>query len=331
MTASKLKNYWPSGDGYQGINYIFATPCDAVPITGKLKFELQFHTPESFAFKSKGHKLYEIYRAAKDPVAKAAAFNEQAAQARAVPVPEGVLDLPKPKSVTMPSERAMFAELALSRAMALQDRAAAAVGACVGKPADELITMLMPPSAIEKSLSRLVADADGDDTVIETLDSETAPLKEVVNRLPNVMTIVVLLPDQKNATYAKAAAAAAEAITKASGIQVLELANMWKGPLAAAQLPRWAFSKGVLLRCAMDGEDDGVAYTNDQTVQFTVALHTPASFQVAMMMRDVWAALDCGASLAARKAYAAKKQEAEAGLKVPEGAAGIGSSLLLHT
>ena len=67
--AEILKNYWPSSDNYQGINDSYAVPCAASP-SGKLLFELQFHTPESFAFKSDSHVLYETFRAARDPDAK---------------------------------------------------------------------------------------------------------------------------------------------------------------------------------------------------------------------------------------------------------------------
>lgn len=56
MTPAKLKNYWGEGDGYQGINDVFNAPCDLSP-TGKVKVEIQFHTPESFKHKMAVHGM----------------------------------------------------------------------------------------------------------------------------------------------------------------------------------------------------------------------------------------------------------------------------------
>lgn len=50
------KNYWPSGDAYDGYNTVLVNRA-----TGE-RFELQFHTPESLATKEKCHKFYERYR-----------------------------------------------------------------------------------------------------------------------------------------------------------------------------------------------------------------------------------------------------------------------------
>ena len=50
--------------------------------SGRLRFELQFHTPESWAFKSESHELYEIFRAEMDPEKRTDAWTRQAALAR---------------------------------------------------------------------------------------------------------------------------------------------------------------------------------------------------------------------------------------------------------
>jgi hypothetical protein len=49
------KNYWRSGDAYDGLNANFLTP------QGFL-IEVQFHTPSSLKMKDPSHKLYELYR-----------------------------------------------------------------------------------------------------------------------------------------------------------------------------------------------------------------------------------------------------------------------------
>ncbi len=51
---------------YHGINDVFAVPCEG-SATGSLKFEVQFHTPVSFAHKSKEHAMYSEFRSTLDP------------------------------------------------------------------------------------------------------------------------------------------------------------------------------------------------------------------------------------------------------------------------
>lgn len=55
-SLKKVKNTWKKGQSYKGINTTFQAPDGT-------KFEVQFHTPESFALKDgELHKLYEEYR-----------------------------------------------------------------------------------------------------------------------------------------------------------------------------------------------------------------------------------------------------------------------------
>jgi hypothetical protein len=57
-------NSWSDSPAiYQGTNITLMTP------EGR-KFELQFHTPESFAAKEKTHTHYEVYRTTDDPEVK---------------------------------------------------------------------------------------------------------------------------------------------------------------------------------------------------------------------------------------------------------------------
>jgi DNA polymerase III epsilon subunit-like protein len=55
----RIKNYWKSGDPYQGINVAVTHPDGT-------KFELQFHTPQSVVEKEKIHAHYEDYRTTTD-------------------------------------------------------------------------------------------------------------------------------------------------------------------------------------------------------------------------------------------------------------------------
>lgn len=52
----KARNYWrESGGGYRGVNTVFQDPSG-------VRFELQFHTPQSFRIKMSNHKIYEEAR-----------------------------------------------------------------------------------------------------------------------------------------------------------------------------------------------------------------------------------------------------------------------------
>ena len=51
----RVKNYWPSGDTYSGVNCVVRSP-------EGFHWELQFHTIGSLAAKNEGHALYEELR-----------------------------------------------------------------------------------------------------------------------------------------------------------------------------------------------------------------------------------------------------------------------------
>jgi hypothetical protein len=83
-----LKNEWNAWDkaaatGYKGVNSTFTTPEGQV-------FELQFHTPESFAMKSELHAMYEEWRASgTTPERRAELEAIMRDNFNTVPVPEG--------------------------------------------------------------------------------------------------------------------------------------------------------------------------------------------------------------------------------------------------
>jgi len=81
----KIKNYWPRGDAYSGVNSVLWSSRGVV-------WELQFHTPASLAAKGDTHPLYEKMRLVGTPVAeKDVLFDEMVARWNEVPVPAGVL------------------------------------------------------------------------------------------------------------------------------------------------------------------------------------------------------------------------------------------------
>jgi hypothetical protein len=86
----QVKNYWPRGDNYSGVNAVMLAP-------DGLRWELQFHTRESFRIKMRDHHLYEELReVATSAARKRQLYFELAEPWNAVPIPQHMLD---PKSL----------------------------------------------------------------------------------------------------------------------------------------------------------------------------------------------------------------------------------------
>jgi hypothetical protein len=82
-----IKNYWPLGDTYSGINTNWITP-------GGLTIEVQVHTPESYDLKERTHIPFETYRKAETPPSvRRELYHEMAGMWDNVAVPEGALSL----------------------------------------------------------------------------------------------------------------------------------------------------------------------------------------------------------------------------------------------
>ena len=85
-----VKNYWPQGDTYAGLNCVLALP------DGFL-WELQFHTIGSLAAIEEGHDLYEILRLPGTPLTeKQRLFDQLTTRWNWVRIPDGILE---PQSV----------------------------------------------------------------------------------------------------------------------------------------------------------------------------------------------------------------------------------------
>ena len=85
-TVKQVKKYWPKGDNYSGVNATLMT-------TKGLEWELQFHTPASYAEAKRSHVQYERLRELKTPLAeRKQLFNEMAKPWEEIPVPQGVLE-----------------------------------------------------------------------------------------------------------------------------------------------------------------------------------------------------------------------------------------------
>ena len=80
-----IKNYWPRGDSYSGLN------CVLVTADGSL-WELQFHTPESIAVQAATRAQYEELRLLSTPIEiKRRLFDEMTRAWGAIPVPAGLI------------------------------------------------------------------------------------------------------------------------------------------------------------------------------------------------------------------------------------------------
>ena len=82
----QIKNYWPRGDDYSGINSVLVAPNGTT-------WELQFHTEQSLGAKNRVHPLYEVYRLPETPiVTKRELYEEMAEIWEEIPIPEGILE-----------------------------------------------------------------------------------------------------------------------------------------------------------------------------------------------------------------------------------------------
>ncbi len=92
----KDKNYWPPPPGiYHGMNYVMQDK-------NGFKFELQFHTKESFAAKQDNHGLYEKFRSpGTSPSERYDLWNKMNQRWANVKVPLGVKRIGRPQSQEM--------------------------------------------------------------------------------------------------------------------------------------------------------------------------------------------------------------------------------------
>ena len=81
----KVKNYWPKGDNYSGVNTVLAN-------AEGFEWELQFHTPASYQEAKKSHAQYEKLRAIGTPlVDRQKVFESMAQPWEGIAVPKDVL------------------------------------------------------------------------------------------------------------------------------------------------------------------------------------------------------------------------------------------------
>jgi len=257
-------------------------------------------------YKMDSHDLYEVIRAAMDPDEKRKAWDQHCANASAIPVPEGVLEIPKPKSYSLPCDQRMYAELAVSRAMKLGD---ALVPKCAELTGVTPEAVLMSVSEVEAMLTAMVeeGDLDGGDGP----DDESAELKVAVNRLPDVLKLTFTLPTE---TYTQAAKETAVKL-RGAGFTEQGMRNGW------TTLSDRSYAGGTLgLRLLLSTKgagDDGVAFTDDSCVPFVAVLATAESAAAEAGLVECW---ETRKTKAARADFAQRMAALRAKVPTPEGA-----------
>lgn len=354
-----LKNYWSGNDTYQGINDVFAVTAPALP-SGYLNFEVQFHTPESFASKMDAHALYDQFRRTRDPDAKRALWARMAELAAAVPVPTGVLGIPYVKSRSMPGQAAAYAELAQARAVLLEPKLCELVrAACAeaGVAAPSVTSSVCSAEALERLLEQRADDYEVDDA---------EDLKQALGFMYAGLVVSLVLPAERFAALAPRVCAnlaaqvvcrstingwataasheehrlsagrlrssAGDPAVEAEDSCVLEASILRQRKTQASTIRQrktqgakaWhahGVGLGLQICASAPGVDDGVAFTDDQLVPCTIMLHTAASQAVQAELQALYAAYRHAPTRDMRRALGAKYSMLVGSVAVPEGAA----------
>jgi len=84
--VAKVKNYWPKGDNYSGVNTVLSS-------ASGLEWELQFHTPASYQESKVSHTKYEKLRSNDTPlVERQKIFGEMAQAWETIVIPKDILE-----------------------------------------------------------------------------------------------------------------------------------------------------------------------------------------------------------------------------------------------
>jgi len=306
MEPNELKNFWPGGDNYQGINDVFRLKTASAP-SGYMLFEIQFHTPESFKSKMDSHRFYETFRSTYDPMEKLKNWQALCKAAQEVPVPDGVLDIPNPRSNPNPGELELYAELVMKRTIDAQEDIKARVqSVCPGTLAID--TDVMKIDELESALRRMV-DHD---------DSDSMGLQEAVNNIYEALNVLVALPEDDFVLRCQKAIWGLEGIFCVRGWR-----NGWlpvSEQLHGVKANTVGCGPGVSVHMTSKGEDDGVAFTNDSCLPCMVTFHTQASMTVQEQLTEKWVQYREARRQQERQDLAAEIRRLHESIRVPAGA-----------
>jgi len=368
LEAHNMKNYWGEGDGYQGINDVFLVPCK-ISSTGKVKVEIQFHTPESFEHKMAVHGMYEEFRSTHDPTRKVELWQESVAMADTIPVPFDVLSLPVLKTQPMPIETTLYVDLVVSRALKIQQPALTVVNRVIkqlklpdfmnlesGNNNDDEMSMrkvkakvtshLMSPSSIEMRINNEMLHPNHKlRGSIKNIENESEiqelKLKDAALRINDAIVINIIFDIND---YATATELAMEELFKNkkgdgdddddddsnSSSELVEVKTS-NAWMKPTLFKRTGPSGGVGVYChvTMEGEDDGVAFTPDDAYPLVIAFHTSESLSARVGLQSAWADYRSANTRKQRNAALLKSQRLTSDVTVPVGARGVRGQLWL--
>jgi len=319
MEAKELKNFWPGGDNYQGINDVFGIRTSNSP-SGWLLFEVQFHTPESFDSKMNSHHFYETFRTTHDPDEKIKNWQELCASAQRVPVPKDVLDIPHARSNPNPGELELYAELAVRRVVTTEPEVKAAAQICF-PTAQSIDSEFMSSEGIELFLDSMINKEDDIDDGLE--------LKACCQQLHEILVVNVVIPEDN---YVSDATQAIDKLRQK--FTKLECDhNGWcdlrrnLAPTSAFLVERKAKRKfcslGWFLYLEAPGHDDGVAFTDDTSIPCIVAVHTAASLAAEEQLRSCLAEFNKARTLKDREQQMESMRSIRKSVPTPNGAAAL--------
>lgn len=261
-------NYWEDGDNYQGINYHYGFPWASSP-TGMLQFEVQFHTPESFKVKQESHHLYQEFRTTKNPNKKQEKYLEQAALAKQIPVPEGVLEIPSPWTIPLASEVEMYAELAQARVMKAEGEWMELLSSLLAPFGVSATADIMSIPAIKAQLDEIIPVMVSDRGSQIVLRTDL--LRCHLGRLHDVLAFVVVIEEEE---YTEKVRGILNAIQATEHFTLVEASNHW-----VVNDPGYREGLGGI-RLNLTGKEvmsDKVSFLEDEKVPFSLVLHTPLS------------------------------------------------------
>lgn len=317
MEANELKNFWPGGDNYQGINDVFQIAVSKSP-SGKMLFEIQFHTPESFESKMNSHKFYETFRSSNDPMLKLTNWKALCAAAKKVPLPDGVLQIPHPKSNPNPGELELYCELVLMRNRKNEPAIRAAIESTVPY-AERIDPRMLTVDQLIALMKRMV----------DHEHRNSKALQEATNDIHEALNFRVVLPEENYTPLCQKAT-----WELANHFHFEGCRNGWmpvKEQLTGrAKDTRLGCGLGWVVQLNFAAEDDGVGFTDDDRLPCMVTMHTESSLQVQADMLIKYEQYRTVRTHRERKELAEEIRQMHEGVKVPKDARKLSLAAILH-
>jgi hypothetical protein len=174
-------------------------------------------------------------------------------------------------------------------------------------------TRLKPPSSIEMRLAYELRrrrrarreksnSATSPGSKDEGMDDDSMDLKEASLLIKDALTITVVVTES---SYTVASTLILENLflqrNATAGFSLMSSENGWTSPV---RFDSAGVSGGIGIKCVvtMAGEDDGVAFTPDDTYPLVLQFHTPTSYMASLSCASAWASYRAANTIGQRKA-----------------------------